>query len=220
MTLGDADEGDQSLHVSAKASRSRKCAGLEGSTLFRRSWLHDRQRFRSPLYHRIFRVFRGRETRADVAALVAFSAHPPAVRIPSTPIENHQPLHHRPSSVASDVGCRAHRWLRRAACGGRGKSDRGEQRARVAARQVRVVHQAVAGIVFGAVTLVIHPCTAIIALRPSSMGIVHSPSCVMRRFGCACRSWAGTARGDSWRRRGRPGRRPQHPRRGRDGNPS
>ena len=58
------------------------------------------------------------------------------------------------------------------------------QLARVAARQVQVVHQAVARIVFRPVTLVIHACTPIIAFaRVIPSGIVHSPSCVMRRFG-------------------------------------
>ena len=60
------------------------------------------------------------------------------------------------------------------------------QLARVAARQVQIVHQAVARIVFGPVTLVIHTCTPIIAFAPVLPSwIVHSPSCVMRRFECA-----------------------------------
>jgi hypothetical protein len=59
------------------------------------------------------------------------------------------------------------------------------QLARVAARQVQVVHQAVARIVFRLVTLVVHARTPILAFSyviPSR--IVHRPSCVMRLFGC------------------------------------
>jgi len=59
------------------------------------------------------------------------------------------------------------------------------QLARVAARQVQVVHQAVARIMFRLVTLVVHARTPIVAFShviPSR--IVHKPSCVMRLFGC------------------------------------
>jgi hypothetical protein len=59
------------------------------------------------------------------------------------------------------------------------------QLARVAARQVQVVHQAVARIVL-AVALVIDARTPIITFAPViPSGIVHSPSCVMHRFECA-----------------------------------
>jgi hypothetical protein len=54
--------------------------------------------------------------------------------------------------------------------------------ASVAARQVQVVHQAVARIVL-AVAPVIYARTPIIAFAPViPSGIVHSPSCVMHRF--------------------------------------
>ena len=55
-----------------------------------------------------------------------------------------------------------------------------DQFARLATRQVKVVHQAVARIVVGPVTLVVHARTPIVAFAqviPS--GVVHRPSCVL-----------------------------------------
>jgi hypothetical protein len=59
------------------------------------------------------------------------------------------------------------------------------QLARVAAGQVKAVHQAVARIVFRQVAMVIHACTPVIAFARVIPWIVHCPSRVVSRFGCA-----------------------------------
>jgi hypothetical protein len=68
--------------------------------------------------------------------------------------------------------------------------------ARLAARQVKVVHQPVARVVVGSVTLVVHARTPVVAFAqivPSR--VVHrSPSCAMRLVECRQGSQAGTAR--------------------------
>jgi phosphoglycerate dehydrogenase-like enzyme len=103
-----------------------------------------------------------------------------------------------------------------------------DQLALLAARQVEVAHQAVARIVIAPVPLVVH-ARLFVAVIPLPEIARITPSSVRHRFLLTCvllfgfvreDALAVAARGDSGRRRGGLGRRPQQPRRGRDGSPS
>jgi hypothetical protein len=90
---------------------------------------------------------------------------------------------------------------------------------RLAARQIKVVHQPIARVVVGSVTLVVHARTPVVAFaRVVPSGVVHKPSWCC----CCCAKCVKASeqelRGAIQASRGRPDRRPQRPRRGRDGN--
>ena len=97
-----------------------------------------------------------------------------------------------------------------------------DQLARLAAWQVKVVHQPVARVMVGPATLVVYPRTPVVAFaRIVPSRVVHRPSCgVLAAVRMCVKAPRPNGEGRFRRRHGGPDRRPQRPRRGRDGNPA